>query len=435
MRSQTDALRESRVTTLTGAPRALAKWLRQDIWSNSNYVFLWWGRLISGLGDEIYLFVLPWLLYELSGSAVAMTRMRAIEYLPQVLFGLFVGVLIDRLNRQQLAKSSLVLQTLLVAGLAAIGNIGPLRLWLFYLVGFFLAVAGLVSNSTLLAMLPTIVRKEELTAANAGMGVVDNLIRLGGPSLAGLLVAWIGSVNSLWFDAASFFALILAVALMRVAPQPNIGMRNVRQVLTDIKEGLRFLYGLRPLFWATVWITVDNIGSILLVSILLFHLRDVFNLSSQRAGLILAIGASGMLFTNILAPVIGRKFRRGSIMLVANALSGLGALAIAAASNGWYLAAGYALASGARTLMGLNYAVFRQTMTPTELLGRTGTAVLVLARLMVPPAAALAGLLAETWSSKAVLATSGIISILVSGVVAATPLRFALDLTRRTGEH
>src|SRR5699024_5686498 len=73
-----------------------------SLWKNKNFMLIWSGSAISGFGMQMYVLAIPLLIYEISQSALAMSTMRAIEFLPNIVIGMFAGVLVDRLNRKKI---------------------------------------------------------------------------------------------------------------------------------------------------------------------------------------------------------------------------------------------------------------------------------------------------------------------------------------------
>ncbi len=70
------------------------------VWKNKNFLILFFAGAILSLGNRVYELALPLILYELTHSSVAMSTMRAIEFLPNLFLAMFIGVLVDRANKK-----------------------------------------------------------------------------------------------------------------------------------------------------------------------------------------------------------------------------------------------------------------------------------------------------------------------------------------------
>lgn len=88
-----------------------------SLWRNKNFMFLWVGKVISNFGFQIYAIALPLLIYELSKSALAMSMMRAVDFLPNIFIGMLAGVMVDRFNRKSIMKYAVLLQIVALTGI------------------------------------------------------------------------------------------------------------------------------------------------------------------------------------------------------------------------------------------------------------------------------------------------------------------------------
>lgn len=71
-----------------------------SIWNNKQFLHLWLGNTIANLTLRTYSLVLPIYIYEKTKSSVYMSLMKAIEILPTILFGMLIGVIIDRYSKK-----------------------------------------------------------------------------------------------------------------------------------------------------------------------------------------------------------------------------------------------------------------------------------------------------------------------------------------------
>ena len=150
-----------------------------------NFALLWAGGLISMAGDWMLYIALPIYVYQLTHSTLATSLMFIAETLPRIALGSVAGVFVDRWERKR---------TMVIAnGLLALGLL-PLLLvrsaewvWLVYLVGFVQATIEQFFDPAKNAMLPNLVAKKELVSANALNALNNNLARLIGPALGGVV--------------------------------------------------------------------------------------------------------------------------------------------------------------------------------------------------------------------------------------------------------
>ena len=184
-----------------------------------DFALLWFGGLVSMTGDWMLFVALPIYVYGATGSALATGAMFAAGLLPNVLFGSVAGVFVDRWDR----KRTMVVANLLLAAstlpLLAVPQTG--WLWVVYAVAFVQSCFGVFNGPAENSLLPRLVERERLVAANSLNALNNNLARLVGPALAGLVVGRFGLAGVVVLDAASFLAAALLVSLISASGTPE----------------------------------------------------------------------------------------------------------------------------------------------------------------------------------------------------------------------
>jgi len=197
-----------------------------------NYRLYFFGQLISLAGTWMQSLAQAWLIYRLTGSGLMLGLIGAMSMVPNLIFGLYGGVLADRLPRQYLLKVAQVLgmiQALILAALTLSGWVVPWHVLALALVAGFVQAFELPARHSFLAQL---VPREDLTnaiALNAGM---FHMARFVGPAIAGVLVAavgegWVFLLNATTFLAA--FATLFAIRLPEVVEGgPHVTSKGLR---------------------------------------------------------------------------------------------------------------------------------------------------------------------------------------------------------------
>jgi MFS family permease len=152
-----------------------------------NFALLWWGQLISAIGDWMLRIALPIYVYDQTGSALGIGTMFIVQTLPRVLFGSLAGVFVDRWNRKRTMVISDLAQTVLVL-LLLIGS-SPERLWVIYLVAFVQSTISQFFGPAKEAIIPHLVAEPQLVAANSLNALSQALIFLIGPSAIPVLMS------------------------------------------------------------------------------------------------------------------------------------------------------------------------------------------------------------------------------------------------------
>lgn len=181
-----------------------------------DFALLWVGGLISLAGDWVLITALPFSLYERTGSALAASALLMVYLVPSFLLGSVAGVFVDRWDRRRtmvvadFSRGALLLLLLL----PRTGD----RLWLTYAVAFCQSAIGAFFGPAENALLPTLVDEAHLVPANALNALNNNLARLLGPPIGGVLFGLLGLNGVVLLDSASYGisgALIALIAARR----------------------------------------------------------------------------------------------------------------------------------------------------------------------------------------------------------------------------
>jgi MFS family permease len=237
-----DAVRLMRPPSFAPTGRAARRSLNRTFRSlrNPNYRLYWIGQVISMLGTWMQTIGQAWLVLRLTNSPFALGAVTACQMFPVLVFGLFGGVLADRVPKRRLlviTQTMMLVQASLLAVLTAGGWINLVAL---YLLASVLGTATALDNPTRQSFIKEMVGPDDVPNAVALNSIVQNTARLAGPALAGLTIAAVGVTACFALNAASFLAVIVALLRMRPerfyeSPQPQRG-----KVLMQIGEGLRY---------------------------------------------------------------------------------------------------------------------------------------------------------------------------------------------------
>jgi MFS family permease len=166
--------------------------------------------VVSGLGDRIAGIALYLLIYDLTGSALDLGLLAATQIVPAILLGPVTGLVCDRTGRKGIMVAADGISALVVAAIPLATSAGHV-----YALAALLGCGRQFSGPARLALLPDVVGPALLGAANSLLMLTRNLVLLIGPAIGGALVAWRGTDPAFWFDAATFVASAVILALWR----------------------------------------------------------------------------------------------------------------------------------------------------------------------------------------------------------------------------
>lgn len=199
------------------------------------------GELVSVLGTQLTTVAVPYQVYQLTRSSLDVGLASVTQLLPLVAGSLLGGSVMDSMDRRRLLMLAQMLMAACSAGLAVNADLGT-SLWpLFALPALAAGFSGLDSAGRN-AIVPNMVRRAEVSTANAIFQVLFQLGLVAGPALAGLLLAGAGVRFVYWMDVASYGVAFLAVFLISPQPAPAAAAGH-RPGLRSVLEGLSFVRG------------------------------------------------------------------------------------------------------------------------------------------------------------------------------------------------
>ena len=187
-----------------------------------DFALLWFAGLVSLTGDWMLVVALPITVYELTGSALATGGVLIANKLSALVLGSVAGVFVDRWDRKRTMVVANLVRAPMLLLLLAVDSAE--RVWIVYVVAAAVSAVGQFFRPAENALLPRLVGEEHLVPANALNALNDNLSRLVGPALGGLVAAWFGLGGVVAVDAASF--LVAAGMIAAIAASTQTGARH-----------------------------------------------------------------------------------------------------------------------------------------------------------------------------------------------------------------
>ena len=372
------------------------------------------GQLVSQIGTWLQNAAQAWLVLDLTHSAAAVGVLGFCLYAPYAVFGLLGGALADRWNRQRVM---LVTQSAMALAAAALAIVAYLHVDSVLVINAIALVRGSIvpfNNPSRQALMVQLVGRSELPNAIALNSSLNNATRIVGPAVAGVLIAKVGVAACFALNAISFFAVILALALMRPAEFYANAARPSRTLLGSIREGLGYARRTKTVVVVLTMLAVISTVSINFNIVLPVLARQTMHGGAQTYGFIAAafgLGAvAGAVFT------AGRT--RASRMLLLVAAAGFGASQLVVASQRSLLGVSAALIA-----TGIFYAMYTassnaivQLATPGHLQGRIAGLYSYVFIASGPIGSLLAGDLSERGGAPLAFVAGGVAALVMAAV-------------------
>lgn len=205
-----------------------------------NFRLFFVGQAVSVTGTWMQQVATAWLVLRLTGSGVALGLQVALNFGPILLFGLWGGLLADRLDKRRLLVATQATQALLAAALWALVGLGVVELWMVYLLTLLQGLVLAVDQPTRHSFFAEMVREADLTNAVSLNSAVMTGTRVVGPALAGALISVVGLAPCFLANALSYLAVIGGLLAMRPAElrRPRGGL----PVGGRVREGLLYVW-------------------------------------------------------------------------------------------------------------------------------------------------------------------------------------------------
>jgi MFS family permease len=206
---------------------------------NRNYALLFWGQLISSTGTAMRMVAIPWQVYLLTHSAVALGLIGLAQAIPRLLFSLVGGVFADVLDRRKLLLAINATLTATSAVLALCTLFHIITIAIIYIVVLIAESAASFAFPTRQAIIPTLVPTEQMNDAISLWAVVSQVTGIAGPTAGGFIITWLGIANTYWLDVITYLAVIGSLFLMVVPCVPTA--KRAQASFGAVIDGIRFI--------------------------------------------------------------------------------------------------------------------------------------------------------------------------------------------------
>jgi predicted MFS family arabinose efflux permease len=383
-----------------------------------------WSNLAAQAGEQVSLAAAPLLAVLALGAGVAETgALAAVQSLPFLLLALPAGVLADRMPRRALLLGAEAMRAAALLAAPALLWAGWLSLPVLALLGAVAAAGTVMFSVAAPAMVPGLVERSALAAANARLELARSLAFASGPGLAGALVAASGAGAAFALAAAlSVAACALLAGVREPARQPSVP----RSLRAEVAEGLGFVRDhalLRPIVMTAVaW----NLSWFVLQAVYVPYAVTRLGLDAAAVGITLGAYGAGMVAGAMLAPWLGRRMRfgwliaTGPLVSVAAAAAMLGSVTV---PGPWLPGLAFFLFGAGPIVWTIAQTTLRQAVTPAAMLGRVSALMTMATAGARPLGAALGGAVGAGWGMEAALAVAAAGFAVQAAIILASPVR------------
>jgi MFS family permease len=343
----------------------------RDIFANRAYRLFWSGFTLSALGDSMSRVALTWFVYETTQSAEALGWLMVCYTGPIIVGGLLAGALLDRFNRRSVMLVDNLIRGAAFVTIPLLYGLGQLALWHVYLVAAVYGLLWMISLAGGPALIPSLVRREQLVTANALEVLGYTVGSVIGPALAGVLISWMGAPYVVLVDALSYFVFAFTLARIPVGSVTHTTTTPDGKTYR-LQDAVRLLLTNPILLSTTLMYQVSNVGGggFLAVGLPILCAQTLSG-GSELYGSLLGLMALGEVASTVFTGGRTLPLPLGTLICLALMLGGGGLALLLLGNQVWLVALGLVL-FGAFTAPLTTWAqTLRMQIIPEGLRGRT----------------------------------------------------------------
>lgn len=371
---------------------------------------MWIGACTSSIGTWMQIMAQSWLVLQLSGSPFWLGVDSFLGSIPIVLFSLVGGVFADRMSRQRILVGSQVIQMVCAFLLAALFAAGVARVWHILTLSFIVGIAQSFGGPAYQALIPSLVKSEDLPNAIGLNSIQFNLARVIGPTLGGLALTQLGASWCFALNGVSFIAAIASLLIIRPEFVPS---KTAESVLTSMKQGFSFIRKQGTMEALIVLAFAMTLLAFPVVTFLPVFARDVFHGGPNLYTVFLVCSGCGSIVGALVVAGVGKHQHQGRSALLM--LVTLGALITAyALSTRLVLSCALIFLAGG-ILLGafITISSLVQLITSDQMRGRVMSVYNVAFRGGMPFGSLIVGALVKGFTAPVVLAWNGVLLALL----------------------
>lgn len=406
---------------------------RERLWRNRAFTRLWAAHTISQFGTAISTLAIPLVAaITLDASPFHVGLLAAIEAVPLLVFGLFVGVWVDRYRRLPIMVAADILRAILLLGIPVGAYFDALTIGMLYALALLVGTLTVFFDVSAQAFTVSILRRDQLIEGNGRMQSSYAAAEVAGPGIAGGIVGIFGPPYAMVVNSVTF--LVSAVFLRGIEVRERLSAGGTqRSILREMREGLSFVVHSVTLRTLGLSVALWNLFHRGRQAMLVVFMTRTLDLSATAIGLAFAMAGVGYFIGTLIPERAARRFGLGPT-IVGSVLTCLPSGLLIAAAFGPPLLATTVVSVGlfaeglGVTVYDINQYSLRQAVTPDHLRGRVSSALRVAIRCTVPLGALGAGLLAEWIGLRAVVALGALAAPCAALVVWLSPVRAVREM-------
>lgn len=299
---------------------------------NDNFRLFWSGNFLSNIGTWMQNVAQGWLVLTLTNSSFWLGVVGFAGSIPFLLFSLFGGVIADRVDKRRLLLMTQTVMMVLAFLLAALAWFKVITVTEVAGIAFLNGVAMAMNAPSYQALVPRLVRREDLTNAIALNSAQFNMSRILGPTLGGYAMVLFGVAGNFFLNGFSFLAVLWALVRIRY-PDENRARRE--SLWSSLRSGFSYLHSERQML-VLMWMTASvSLFGIPFITFIPYFAKVQLNSGESGLGWLLAASGFGAVLGALTIAVLGVIRHRGNVLTACGVIFFLAIIGISSSHTFW----------------------------------------------------------------------------------------------------
>jgi MFS family permease len=287
---------------------------------SKNYQYYFLGQLISQIGSWLQIVSEGWLVLQLTNSAFLIGLVAACATLPSLLFSLFGGVIVDRFDKKKLMYVTQSCALVLALTVGTLTLLHLINVWEIAVFAFLLGAVSAIDNPARQAFVYEMVGPEKMSSAIALNSGMFNTARVIGPTLAGILIVFVGVGGAYILNSISYIAALIALYL--IIPMVHKERENIHPIQA-IKDGVSYTWS-HPVIRSLIALTgVVSIFGWSYSTLMPFIAKNIYHQGAAGLGYLYAAAGLGAVVATIFVSTFSEKINPLFFIIGGNTLFAL----------------------------------------------------------------------------------------------------------------
>jgi MFS family permease len=284
------------------------------------YRAFWLGLLASVGGFQMLRFGQFWLIYQLTGSPLALGYVGLASGVPAICLNLFGGVSADKFDPRRLIMTTQGITASLICLLATLTLLDAVQVWHVLAIAFFVGAVEAFDQPARQSLYPHLIDRRVMVSAVALNSAIWQGTRIIAPAMAGFIIAWAGTAVAFYLASLGFFTMAAVTYSLHVRPLTR-GARG--SAVHDILEGLTFIRQ-NSIFSLLIAMTFfHSFFGLTYITLMPVLAVDILQVGARGQGLLMGMGGVGSLLTTLWLSSRSRIGSKGWLIIGSGVMSGL----------------------------------------------------------------------------------------------------------------